>query len=472
MDANELLKRGVPVSASSTLIMIDIEELLTALKNPNVESAINEAQSKFYNVVVNRFGSEIADLLQVKNYSFIQVITNSNTLEKKLIISPYVILGEIYSLFDWKYTYMEFSSLVQELYNMNEKDMKDKYPELYDFYNMFNVSLDNLKEAKAYMQGMNYVKKMQTNSIIAKQSDVHPKTVELWMKECDVNDRLKLFKRKFITIIETVLKNIKSFDAIISDYNNEETVDVNLNLEGRDVDRFEMLIAYEHLKEIKDCEPERQQAYIYYLSDFFANRMDLVDNNRRVMLIDGAVYVKDMYEEYKRILDEFIEEYLRTFEVNWDIFSGTNIDSSIIEKIKQKYGERLNNNAAGLTVEQLIDLFIKKKEFFDKTDPYYRILGKNAFDGYVGYIYKNGLVVLEKFFENSETGRIASETAIYAMNLKEFQHLTQLSKNQIIANNLCKRFIHKGDWQSRVRDYISSYKSDVDVPQEVSSLKQ
>ena len=35
-----------------------------------------------------------------------------------------------------------------------------------------------------------------------------------------------------------------------------------------------------------------------------------------------------------------------------------------------------------------------KKEFYDSTDPFFIIKGKNTFNGYVGYIYPNGKVIL------------------------------------------------------------------------------
>ena len=82
-------------------------------------------------------------------------------------------------------------------------------------------------------------------------------------------------------------------------------------------------------------------------------------------------------------------------------------------------------------------------------------MGKNSFDGYIGFLYSNGFVVLEKFFEDSKSGKIATNQAIYVMDVDDFSRLTMLSKNNIIANKLCKRFIHKGDWQSKVEEIIN-----------------
>ena len=36
------------------------------------------------------------------------------------------------------------------------------------------------------------------------------------------------------------------------------------------------------------------------------------------------------------------------------------------------------------------------------------------------------------------------------MSIQNFHTLTQLSKNEIISQKLCKRFIHKGNWQEKI----------------------
>ena len=142
-------------------------------------------------------------------------------------------------------------------------------------------------------------------------------------------------------------------------------------------------------------------------------------------------------------------EYFKSLNANWEFFNDTKIDEDTILKIKKYYGDstKFSNQEK---LKEILNKFIEKKEFFDRTDPYYRILGKNSFDGYIGYIYSNGTVVLEKFFENSTTGKVAKNQAIYIMSIQNFHTLTQLSKNEIISQKLCKRFIHKGNWQEKI----------------------
>ena len=106
--------------------------------------------------------------------------------------------------------------------------------------------------------------------------------------------------------------------------------------------------------------------------------------------------------------------------------------------------------------ECLLDLFMEKKEFYEQTDSFFRIKWENTFYGYTGYIYPNGKVILDKFFENTETVKVADGQAIYVMNFEDFARLSALPKSELIENPACRRIVHAGDWQRRVQNEINS----------------
>ena len=110
------------------------------------------------------------------------------------------------------------------------------------------------------------------------------------------------------------------------------------------------------------------------------------------------------------------------------------------------------------TKEELRKLYFDKKSLFDGTLNYRTVEGKNTFAGYIAFIYPNGKVILEKFFNKRKDGTeiIATEQAIYVMNIEDFYILTNLSKTEIIRDKLCKRYIHNGNWKQKVLDEINS----------------
>ena len=55
------------------------------------------------------------------------------------------------------------------------------------------------------------------------------------------------------------------------------------------------------------------------------------------------------------------------------------------------------------------------------------------------------------------------------MNMKEFYELSKHSKSYLIENRICKRIIHKGLWQDRVREEIMK-EHDSDVVEETKKL--
>ena len=106
--------------------------------------------------------------------------------------------------------------------------------------------------------------------------------------------------------------------------------------------------------------------------------------------------------------------------------------------------------------EHLTELYLEKKTFHESSDPVCTLRGLNTFDGYVAYVHSNGKIVLEKYFENANTGRVSTGDAIYIMDSDDFHRLSQLSKRELIESGQCKRVIHRGNWQSRVMDEIRS----------------
>lgn len=104
------------------------------------------------------------------------------------------------------------------------------------------------------------------------------------------------------------------------------------------------------------------------------------------------------------------------------------------------------------------------RHFLDNSPYAYKLSGINKFDGYIGYIYPNGVVIFEKFYENEKTGRVAKNSATYVMNIFNFVELSKLTKTEIISSlkdgNLegVYRIFHREDmdiWKQEITRAIS-----------------
>jgi hypothetical protein len=163
-------------------------------------------------------------------------------------------------------------------------------------------------------------------------------------------------------------------------------------------------------------------------------------------------------EAFISALEQF--NLARELKTSWQIIPRGNREKSEIEKQQQITD---SNIATPILEDEKIRRMAIGKYHLDNSQYLYALSGINEFAGYIGYIYPNGSVIFEKFYENEETKKIASSNATYVMNFKNFLELSKLTKNDIIkkiqqegtAN--VKRIYHGKDmekWKEKVNQSI------------------
>ena len=96
----------------------------------------------------------------------------------------------------------------------------------------------------------------------------------------------------------------------------------------------------------------------------------------------------------------------------------------------------------------------RKMRFFENSGYLYRIYGINEFNGYIAFIYPNGEVIMEKFFNDYANCIPTINEAIYNVRVTDFETLSKLKKPALIKDKRCRRIIHKGDWESKGQEII------------------
>ena len=102
-----------------------------------------------------------------------------------------------------------------------------------------------------------------------------------------------------------------------------------------------------------------------------------------------------------------------------------------------------------------------RKMVFERTSYIYSIVGRDKFAGYVGYMYENGLVIFEKFYDDAEKTKISQSNATYIMTYEKFLNFTKMSKPEIIAaiksadNDKLRRLYHSKNWEVRLKRIVS-----------------
>ena len=223
------------------------------------------------------------------------------------------------------------------------------------------------------------------------------------------------------------------------------------------------------LKEYNPCikfyDIKKEKIVDYYLKDLRREYEELRSKCLATRVVD---YISDEQiqkmglsydqEAYLTLLETIgSEDDTNTIVTNWDVLpAGTK------EVMDVRPGPYRNRNNGTVTKEERVnnETITFRKFIFNSTKPYKKIVGKNKFSGYQGYIYKNGLVAFEIF--NDTYGRNVQNGATYIMNIRNFVELCKLTKQEIIehikytGNQDVKRLYHTCKWADNLKAYLNS----------------
>ena len=297
-----------------------------------------------------------------------------------------------------------------------------------------------------------------------------------------IEDSLKIigvkpFCRIYSLIIKEILDNYYKYD----EYCCLHTFDV-FRKNTFIGDALEADLALRYITAINSSSNiQDKQKYLYFLTAYFNENRAWINSDIGFRLNNKLVMFDDLYNAYIDILianpelkvinynrqefadftpeevEEYMELELKDARANWIFLEKGQEEKRVAEAINNGIKSIKDKTKRTKKIAELKSLYIKKKELFEGTFNYRTVEGKNTFDGYLAYIYPNGKVILERFFEKRKDGKevIATDQAIYVMNIAEFYSLTNLSKTTIIRDKLCKRYIHKGAWENKIKAEIN-----------------
>jgi len=476
-----VLNRGAPID---TPIMFNVKEFLEIFENEalytdyrkNVVGIISKLSN-----IMDFFGGTtilpvLASISMDENNSKVLQYPGENLFYNISEILYDVDVDEVIEACEQLDKFRELKKKILEI--KTPEELKRLMPRLYDLYSDQVATNKNLLDLEELMNDSNAPLdlKMRNYSRITRDLSELYSNFDLKREQQFAKDfTLELYLERLLQGIENLLAN---FEKVIEIYE-----DASLELESfleEDLDKLNLYIAAQFMDTIENIEPEEQQRYLFYLTNYFRDNVETQVTRVKIKLNGHKVTPISLYERYKKIMvknpellavnftpadfrdmskeevEEFIVAYLSELSANWELLPSE--DESIektIRNIAKREHRELSLEESKQKEEKLVNLYMQKKRFYDSTDPYFRIKGKNTFDGYVGYIYSNSIVVLEKFYANVEEKKIAENHAIYIMSMKDFYELSQHSRSYLIANHLCKRVIHKGSWQVKVLKYIN-----------------
>ena len=481
---NDIINKGIPVNASMLLYPQDILGLCDDKKK--VEGAIKDSGKVILEYLKNK-GIECPEI------SFLQVfriVQDFDSIVKKICYSEdSIILTLAYNLNINDVPLDKLSQdkerLIEGINELRKISAEKKFQRCFPvLYKAYDDEVQCKKIAQSYRHTLDGYSATWKEKKVAKEALLgvfgSEEAVDDFLKKADVLLSPRIFANKCADLFEFVVKNT---DELV-DFFYEHPIDLALSSE-REKKKFELYVASKYLEYVSLVPEEVKQDYLYYVSNYFlelGNNLD-EDISVEVFNLNGEkreiVTQKVLLERYKKVLisnpnlkivrldsvdfstmspaevEQFMKGYLEELSANWEMIPKGSLDEAFSKMVKAGTSN-MSEEDRKIQQEKLASLYLDKKSLYESSDPYSILRGINTFDGYFAYVYPNGKVILDKYFENVSKGRLARDSAIYVMDFGDFYELSHLSKKELIGHEKCFRIIHAGNWQQRVRDVISS----------------
>lgn len=521
-DLQTIFNKGVPINTPITITANDILDMSD--DREKTKERIERRFKKFTNFLKEKGNSS-----EIEFFETMCLISDPKTLDKELHFSFGGFLSSIFFALnicdickDYSYSNAlksmsevsedncenlipDIKEAIEKLKNIQtENQLKKEFPMLYtkyrrqkELYNSVKETNKNINTAKIPLLVSLQLKKKQIETM--KEIGYDEEKIKRIFEISEIFS-LDYFKKEFAESFNNLADNISD----IFNYLTENKLNANSLFVNNE--KLNLYLATKHM-EMCENRDNKAQRFIYYVSNYFNEDKSRKDNEK-IKLETGKIYneqlgfmydkgyvitPKELYTRYKKFLidhpdikvvdfskvdfsnmnlvevEEFVKEYINDLQANWEIIPEGEFDNTVIKEM-EKNRCKTNEIDKEKHQERLIELYMEKQEFYGNTDPFFRVQGKNTFDGYIGFIYTNGKVVLDKFYEKASTGKLADGEAIYIMDISDFYRLSQFPKSTLIKDERVKRIYHTTDWQGKVDKIINNKENISNTAEEVKQL--
>ncbi len=515
-NVNEVINKGIPIDAQVALLGSDI------LKLAGNKKEIKESFDKEMYALIEFLEDKVDYYPDIQIFQTLGIVQDSDSINKLLCYSTESILTTLIhnlNMSDSRYgDFLNGSDLVDFLSDeelgckkaisnlrkvVTDKKLAKNYPMLYQSYVGAFELKKSIQRLKSMLNGftLSYGQKRKLRENLLEQVG-DEKNLEKLLRQADEELNPKKYANACADLFTYMVDNFQK----IMEFLHQHPIDLS-SLTDEEVSKFELYVAHKYLQYAENVDLEYKQRYLYYVSNYFSELGNNVNGDLEIIvdeyksdlagISDREGYVvtpKSLQERYKQLLisypelktvtlnwvdfstmspsevEEFMNNYLKDLSANWEMIpNGKSLDEAFTASVLKKT-EGMSAEEKEKYREHLTDLYLEKKTFHESLDPFCTLQGLGTFDGYVAYVHSNGKIVLEKYFDNVNTGRVSTGDAIYIMDSSDFHRLSQLSKRELIESGQCKRVIHRGNWQSRVLEEIKTDGSKTSISNDYKEL--
>ncbi|MGN1371319.1 MAG: hypothetical protein ACI4XM_03490 [Candidatus Coprovivens sp.] len=420
-------------------------------------------------------------------FDYFRLITSYKNAETKIYISPIPFINKLKRFlnvtnpstdFNDQQLSQELLKKVEELKNITSiTELKEKFPYIYADY---ELSINAYHQIKKYEERHSNNRTIEIVSTINRQYNIYNSSA------------LDTDFHRFILKQSTLYRNLIVRRQFVEGYTNRSSIDFSM-FQGLDKEKFELYLADKYLEKAYETEDDKiKQQCIYYIATYIRETKvsNIVIKNDQGQNIS----FKHIVRKYKKLLqsnpilkpideqrENFKGYHIKHVENHVKKYFFTNVDWQIIPpgtetELNRKVIDSLNRQYNYLTPEEKekkilerYSTYERKRRFFDNSGYIHKLYGQNAFEGYIAYIYPNGEILMEKFFDDYENCIPTIGEAIYNIRAMYFDNLSKLSKPTLIKDKRCKRIIHAGNWEEKAQGIIN-HEATKETKEEVKQL--
>ncbi len=417
---------------------------------------------------------QIAGNTKAYEYFFdsLRIITSYNNSESKLYISPIPFITKLKKILGVQNNSVDFNDqqLLRDLLDRLEllknistpEELKQNFPIIYFDYELSKTTYHQINQYKDKYP-------VPRNDYIQDKID---RQYNLYHSFA-LDTRFDIFLEKQYKMY----RNLVVRRQFVEGHTNRSPISLTM-FEGLDKEKFELYLADKYLTTaISSRDKKVQQECIFYIATYIR---ETKSSQITIKNDDGKeVTFNKLVRKYKRFLQEnvlirpldeprenfkdyhikhvqnHINKYFFT-NVNWQIVppgKEDEIDRVVIESLNKKYNY-LSPQEREKKILERYSIYERKIKFYENSGYIYKIYGCNAFDGYIAYIYPNGEILMEKFFNDKANCIPTINEAIYNVQVPDFERLSKLSKTTLIKEKGCRRIIHSGNWEEKNQSII------------------
>ncbi len=349
----------------------------------------------------------------------------------------------------------ELNSKLKEVYKLNEEFRMKRYGFNYRPLSYVEFLTLNKESLTAFIVGLRSLFPLMEKNIDLKE-----------LEKCLDLDKFYLaIVRQLILTTKMCIENygmvhnsfvfVETYMAALRFIMSQAPYNLTVSVEDLDGSRFKYSVsdAMREYNEIKLSHPEFQIHEI----DEYADR-DLRD----------LEVVKQTSQEVKDIIDS------KQLAASWNFIENGSTgpresSEEVVDLLKKKVTLKKP------TREQLVQDVNDRMRLFESTNYVYKITGKNNFEGYVGYIYENGVVMFEKFYQIVGSYEPAHSNATYVMTFRNFVEMSKRTKVDIIeyikqGGTDVRRLYHTTNWCDRVLQIVKGKTYDEKAMEKIDRL--